>query len=190
MYSSALSRKVSSICSPLFGVLGVVVVELEVVEAMLGVEGGGAAGGSNTLAGTAVTVWYTGVPTFPFLESLLVFSLLDAVVVAGVASVFSPGEGPRGVAPPALDPATPTTPSLAWTVLMRGSLWRRRNNRIFSGKYYLLSVAVALQYSLYGSLACMLRPATILTCSVRKREWMSLYVSRGGTFAKAVTCNK
>lgn len=104
----------NSDCSPLFGVLGVVVVEVVVaVDAMLGEEGGQAAGGSSTLAGTAVTVWYTGVPAFPFLESLLVFSLLDVAGGAGVVLVFSPGAGPRGVPPPPLGTATPTTPSLA-----------------------------------------------------------------------------
>lgn len=109
--------------------------------AVLGVDGGGAPGGSSTLAGTAVTVWYIGVPALPFLESPLVFSLLEVAGGTGVVRVFSPGTAPRGVAPPPLDPGTPTTPSLAWTVMMRGSLWRRRNNRIFSGESFPLCVA-------------------------------------------------
>lgn len=132
--------------------------------AVHGVLGGGAAGGSSTLAGTAVTVWYIGVPAFPFLESLFVFSLLEVVGGAGVVRLFSPGAGPRGVAPPPLDPATSTTPSLAWTVMIRGSLWRRRNNRIFSVSFSCVrgSGSPLLHHSFCGSFECMPRPVNIL----------------------------
>lgn len=177
----------NGIFSPLFGVLGVVVVEVEgVLGAVLGVVGGGAPGGSSTLAGTAVTVWYIGVPALPFLESPLVFSLPEVAGGAGVVRVFSPGTGPRGVAPPPLGPATPTTPSLAWTVIMRGSLWRRRNNRIFSGESFPLCVAATpLQPLRQPRVRAAFRQHPRPSCE-EKKEKVTLRVSRQRGFVKEI----